>query len=142
MNNYQLEGVDNNFDNSAMTGIILPAEAIGAVDISTSNYDPEFGNAGGSVTTVTMASGTNQYHDSVFAYHQNRSLRTNQPFATEKAAMVYNQFAGAIGGPVVRDRWFFFGDYQPRPFGQLELRYHSDSGVSDRRLGRSAYDDL
>jgi hypothetical protein len=112
MNNFQLEGVDNNFDNGALTGIILPAEAIGSVDISTSNYDPEFGNAGGAVTTVTMASGTNQYHGNVFAYHYNKSLRANQPFATTKPPMVYNQFGGVIAGPIIRDKWFFFGDYQ------------------------------
>jgi hypothetical protein len=112
MNNYQLEGVDNNFDNGALTGIVLPAEAIGSVDVSTSSYDPEFGNAGGAVTTVTMRSGTNQYHGSLFEYHQDRALRATQPFAATKPQMIYNQFGGTFGGRVIRDKLFFFGDYQ------------------------------
>jgi hypothetical protein len=111
-NNYELEGVDNNFDNGALTGIVLPAEAIGSVDVSTSNYDPEFGNAGGAVTNVTMRSGTNQYHGSLFEFNENASLRATQPFATSKPPLVYNQFGGAAGGRIVRDKLFFFGDYQ------------------------------
>jgi hypothetical protein len=111
-NNYELEGVDNNFDNGALTGIVLPAEAVGSVDVSTSNYDPEFGNSGGSVTNVTMRSGTNQFHGSLFEFNENASLRATQPFATSKPPLVYNQFGGAGGGRIIRDKLFFFGDYQ------------------------------
>ena len=111
-NNYEIEGVDNNFDNGALTGIILPAEAIGSVDVSTSNYDPEFGNDGGAVTNVTMRSGTNQFHGSLFEFNENAALRATQPFATKKPPLVYTQFGGAVGGRIIRDRLFFFADYQ------------------------------
>jgi hypothetical protein len=111
-NNYELEGVDNNFDNGALTGIVLPAEAIGSVDVSTSNYDPEFGNSGGSVTSVTMRSGTNQFHGSLFEFNENTQVRAAQPFGKTKPPIAYNQFGGAAGGRIIRDKLFFFGDYQ------------------------------
>jgi hypothetical protein len=112
MNNYQLEGIDNNIDTGNLTAIVLPAEAIATVDVSTSNYDPEFGRAGGAVTNVTMRSGTNQYHGSLFEFHQDRAIRATQAFAKVKPGMVYNQFGGTFGGRIIRDRLFFFGDYQ------------------------------
>jgi len=112
MNNYQLEGIDNNIDTGNLTAVVLPAEAIATVDVSTSNYDPEFGRAGGAVTNVTMRSGTNGYHGSLFEFHQDRAIRATQAFATSKPGMVYNQFGGTMGGRIIRDRLFFFGDYQ------------------------------
>ncbi|SRR5579884_487091 len=112
LNNYQLEGIDNNIDTGNLTAIVLPAEAIATVDVSTSNYDPEFGRAGGAVTNVTMRSGTNEFHGSLFEFHQDRAIRATQPFATSKPGMVYNQFGGTLGGRIIRDKLFFFGDYQ------------------------------
>ena len=112
MNNYQLEGIDNNIDTGNLTAIVLPAEAIATVDVSTSNYDPEFGRAGGAVTNVTMRSGSNEFHGSAFEFNQNRALRATQPFANSKPGMVYNQFGGTMGGRIKRDKLFFFGDYQ------------------------------
>ncbi len=112
MNNYQLEGIDNNIDTGNLTAIILPAEAIATVDVTTSNYDPEFGRAGGAVTNVTMRSGSNEFHGSLFEFHQDRAIRATQPFATSKPGMVYNQFGGTGGGRIIRDKLFVFGDYQ------------------------------
>jgi len=112
MNNYQLEGIDNNIDTGNLTAIVLPAEAIATVDVTTSNYDPEFGRAGGAVTNVMMRSGTNDFHGSLFEFNQNRAIRATQPFATLKPGMVYNQFGGTFGGRIKRDKLFFFGDYQ------------------------------
>ena len=110
-NNYMIEGLDNNVEN--LTGIIPPADAIANVDVSTTNYDPELGRAGGAVTNVVLKSGTNSYHGSAFEYNRVNALQARDPFSTTPAAhAVYNQFGGSFGGRIKRDKLFFFGDYQ------------------------------
>src|SRR6266849_3876085 len=109
-NNYLIEGVDNNVEN--LTGIIPPADAIASVEISTTNYDPELGRAGGAVTNVTLKSGSNDFHGSLFEYHRNNRLQAKNVFASSTPHTVYNQFGGTFGGRVKRDKLFFFGDYQ------------------------------
>ncbi len=122
-NNFQIEGIENKIDNGNLTALVPPAEAIQTVDISTSNFDPEFGNAGGAVTNVTLRSGTNDFHGSLFHFHRNENVQAIQPFATTKAPTVYNQFGGTGGGRIVRDKMFIFGDYQGSrdQLGQVNL---------------------
>jgi len=111
-NNFQIEGIENKIDNGNLTALVPPVEAIQTVDISTSNFDPEFGNAGGAVTNVTLRSGTNNLHGSLFHFHRNENIQARGTFATVKAPTVYNQFGGTVGGPIARDKMFFFGDFQ------------------------------
>lgn len=111
-NNFQIEGIENKIDNGNLTALVPPAEAIQTVDVSTSNFDPEFGNAGGAVTNVTLRSGTNDFHGSLFEFHRNENIQARNTFAVTKAPTVYNQFGGTFGGRIVRDKLFFFGDYQ------------------------------
>ena len=111
-NNFQIEGIENKIDNGNLTALVPPAEAIQTVDISTSNFDPEFGNAGGAVTNVTLRSGSNDYHGSLFHFHRNENIQARNTFAVTKAPTVYNQFGGTLGGRIIRDKLFFFADYQ------------------------------
>jgi hypothetical protein len=111
-NNFQIEGIENKIDNGNLTALVPPAEAIQTVDMSTSNFDPEFGNAGGAVTNVTLRSGTNDFHGSLFHFHRNENIQARNTFAVSKAPTVYNQFGGTIGGRIKRDKVFFFADYQ------------------------------
>ncbi|MBM3757142.1 MAG: TonB-dependent receptor [Acidobacteria bacterium] len=111
-NNFQIEGIENKIDNGNLTALVPPAEAIQTVDVSTSNFDPEFGNAGGAVTNVTLRSGSNDFHGSLFEFHRNENIQARNTFAVTKAPTVYNQFGGTFGGRIVRDKLFFFGDYQ------------------------------
>ncbi|MFN7922581.1 MAG: TonB-dependent receptor [Bryobacteraceae bacterium] len=111
-NNFQIEGIENKIDNGNLTALVPPAEAIQTVDVSTSNFDPEFGNAGGAVTNVTLRSGTNNFHGSLFQLHRNENIAARNVFAATKAPTVYNQFGGTFGGRIVRDKVFFFADYQ------------------------------
>ncbi len=111
-NNFQIEGIENKIDNGNLTALVPPAEAIQTVDISTSNFDPEFGNAGGSVVNVTLRSGTNDLHGSLFHFHRNENVQARQVFASGKAPTVYNQFGGTLGGPIIKNKMFLFGDYQ------------------------------
>jgi carboxypeptidase family protein/TonB-dependent receptor-like protein len=91
---------------------IPPAETIQEVNISTNNFDPEQGMTGGAAITVITKSGTNQYHGSAFEYFQNQALRAKQFFETgPKGDSKLNDFGGTFGGPIKKDKLFFFGSY-------------------------------
>src|SRR5215469_15714850 len=76
LNNFMIEGLDNNIEqDNNLTAIVLPADAIAAVNVSTSAYDPEMGRAGGAAVNVIMKSGANSFHGSVFEYHNNNDFQ-------------------------------------------------------------------
>ncbi|OLE47907.1 MAG: hypothetical protein AUG46_04990 [Acidobacteria bacterium 13_1_20CM_3_58_11] len=91
---------------------IPPAETVQEVNISTNNFDPEQGMTGGAAITVITKSGTNQYHGVGFEYFQNQALRAKQFFETgPKGDSKLNDFGGTFGGPIKKDKLFFFGSY-------------------------------
>jgi hypothetical protein len=112
-NNQQLEGIDNNHKTGLLTVLIPSAEALETVAVSTSNYDAEFGRAGGAVTNVTLRSGTNAFKGSVFAFGNTEATVARNPFSTlsEPPETTYFQGGFTLGGPIIRNRLFFFGDY-------------------------------
>ncbi len=112
VNNLQLEGVDNNHRTGLLQVLIPPIEAIQAVDISTSNYEAELGRASGAVTNVTLKSGTNDIHGSVFHFHRNKALTARNFFAATRPPQTYNMLGFTFGGPIRKNRTFYFGDYQ------------------------------
>jgi hypothetical protein len=114
-NNVQVDGLDNNHKTGLLTVLIPSAEAIDSLNVSTSNFDAEFGRAGGSVTTVVLKSGTNQLKGSAFYFGNTESLQAKNYFASAtapKPETKYQQFGATLGGPVVKDKLFFFADYQ------------------------------
>src|SRR5262245_35764340 len=111
-NNVQIEGIDNNHRTGLLTVLIPPIEALSSVDITTSNYEAELGRAGGAVTNVTLRSGSNDLHGSVYAFNPVDKLAARPYFAATKAHSVYNQFGFTLGGPIIKNKTFFFGDYQ------------------------------
>ncbi|HUV68753.1 MAG TPA: carboxypeptidase regulatory-like domain-containing protein [Terracidiphilus sp.] len=110
-NLYQIEGIDDDERTGLLQILIPPAEAIQAVDVSTNNYDAELGRAVGSVTNVTLKSGTSQYHGSAFEFIQNNAVNARSYFAGPLGHLSYNYYGGSIGGPIIKDRLFFFGDF-------------------------------
>ena len=78
-NNFQIEGIENKIDNGNLTALVPSGRGDRTVDISTSNFDPEFGNAGGAVTNVTLRSGTNDYHGSAFRSTAMKTFRRRTP---------------------------------------------------------------
>jgi len=111
-NNVQVEGIDNNHRTGLLTVLIPSAEALETVSVSTSNFDAEFGRAGGAVTNVTLKSGTNNLRGSAFWFTGNEGLNATPYFATTKPDVSYNQFGFAVGGPIRKNKLFYFGDYQ------------------------------
>ncbi len=117
---YQLDGTENR---DPILGIIVinpNFEAIGETKITSQNYDAEFGQAIAGVVSVQTKSGTNDFHGSIFEFRQNDVLQARNPFVQIVPDIngnlipptLKNQFGGSIGGPVFKDKLFFFGDYQ------------------------------
>src|SRR6266566_7565445 len=113
-NNLQIEGVDDNERTGLLQIYIPPAEAIQTVDVSTSNYTAEFGRAGGAVTNVILKSGTNDFHGAAYEFNRISALAAVPFFqntsVTPKASTTYNYYGGNLGGPILRNKLFFFGD--------------------------------
>ncbi len=116
-NNFQFEGVNDNERTGLLQVYIPPVEAIQEVNVTTSNYDPEQGSAMGAVTNVIFKSGTNDFHGSAYEIWRGDRLNARnffdfgtggQPFV--KPRLVSNYFGGTIGGPVIRNKTFFFFD--------------------------------
>jgi hypothetical protein len=113
LNNFMIEGLDNNIEqNNNLTAIVLPADAIAAVDVSTSAYDPELGRAGGATVNVIMKSGTNAFHGSLFEYHSDSDLQARNWGTNSVPHGVHNQFGASAGGHIKRDKLFYFADFQ------------------------------
>ena len=110
-NLYQIEGIDDDERTGLLQIIIPPAEAIASVDISTNNFEAELGRATGAVTNVTLKSGTNNFHGSAFEFIQNSDVNARSYFGGPLGHLSYNYFGGAAGGPILKDKLFFFGDY-------------------------------
>jgi len=82
------------------------------VQIYTGKYNAEYGFSGSAVVNVVTKSGTNEYHGSAFEYLRNDALNAKGFFATKKTPFRRNQFGGSMGGPVKKNKLFFFADYQ------------------------------
>ena len=113
-NNFQLDGTINNQTNVISQSNIVPSpEAIQVVDVSTNAYDAEQGRAAGGVVNVQIKSGTNDFHGSAYIFNTNSALSARNTLSTlNKPQTKLTQFGFTFGGPIIRDKTFFFGDYQ------------------------------
>jgi outer membrane receptor protein involved in Fe transport len=110
-NSYQIEGVDNNERTGLLQVQITPGEAISTVSVSTTNHDIELGRGTGAITNVMLKSGTNQIHGEAYWFAQNNDLDARAFFNPSVGHLVYNQTGGNIGGPIKRNKLFFFVNY-------------------------------
>ena len=94
------------------TMYVSPAETIDTVNVSTSNFDAEQGNAGGAAITVVTKSGTNEFKGSAFAFYNNDSFNAKPYFATEKTDTSSHIDGATLGGPIVKNKLFFFGSWE------------------------------
>jgi len=120
-NKFLVDGVDNNnyilgVDTNSTQAIRPSVDAIQEFKVESANYSAEHGQAAGGVITVAIKSGTNELHGSAFEFLRNDKLDANDWFANRaqlaRPPPRYNQFGGALGGPVWRNHTFFFGSYQ------------------------------
>jgi len=118
---YELDGTDNQ---DPILGIIVVNPALDAITeakIATQNFDAESGKAVSAIVTVQTKSGSNNFHGSAFDYRQSAAQLARDPYSQFSPDPVtgrlipqalFNQFGGSVGGPVIKDKLFFFGDYQ------------------------------
>ncbi len=118
-NNVMLDGVDDNSlapDQRNGTDFILapPPDAIEEFRVETNGYGPEFGRGGGAAINVVTRSGTNAFHFSLWEFLRNNKLDARNFFDFTSGAPPFkqNQFGGTVGGPIIHDHLFVFGDYQ------------------------------
>jgi hypothetical protein len=108
-----LDGVENISVFSDNVGVYIPQDATQEFRIQTSNYEPQYGRAAGGIVNVTTKSGTNAFHGVLWefnrlsAYTSNTVLNAQQ--GLPKGVYTRNQFGGAVGGPIIKDKLFFFG---------------------------------
>ncbi len=115
LNNFLLDGVDNNSNDNAGNILKTNVDAIEEFKVQTSNYSAEFGRSGGAVINATIKSGTNDFHGTAFEFLRNSALDARgyfEPADQPKAPFRQNQFGGTFGGPIRRNKTFFFVDYQ------------------------------
>jgi hypothetical protein len=111
-NNFSVNGGDAN-DLFANLPTIQPnPDSVEEFRILTNTFDAEYGRNSGSVVNVVTKSGTNQFHGNVYEFLRNKVLNARGYFDTSKPAFVMNQFGGTFGGPIKKDRTFFFASYE------------------------------
>ena len=110
-NNYQIEGIDDNERTGLLQILIPPNESIQTVDVATNNFEAELGRAAGGVTNVILKSGTNSFHGAGYEFFQNSDLDARTFFNASTGHVAYNYFGGNVGGPIKKNKLFFFADY-------------------------------
>jgi hypothetical protein len=125
-NNFTVEGIDNN--DKAVTGplVYVPNDAVGNFTLITNQFSPEFGHSAGGQFNTTVISGTNKFHGSLYEYFQNRNLNAASGIAGGKIPNPrydFNRYGGQVGGPIIKDKLFFFANYERQTLGQSGSYY-------------------
>ena len=140
-NNFLLDGMDNNAQGVSNQGfsnqIIQPSQnSISQFQVVTNNQSAEYGRSAGGTINVAFKSGSNDLHGEVYEYFRNTNLNANGYFVspTGKPTLIRNQFGANLGGPILRNKFFYFVDYE----GVRQIRSHVNRSnvfkLSDRQL--------
>ena len=114
---YELDGTDNQDPLNGVAVINPNLDSVSEMKVTAQNYDAEFGKAVAGLVTAQTRSGSNEFHGSAFEYRRSDAQQARDPFANAPpnnilAPTLHNQFGGSVGGPIRKDRLFFFADYQ------------------------------
>jgi hypothetical protein len=125
-NNYLLDGIDNNSNDGGEAALYTNVDALEEFKVQTSTYSAEFGRSGGAVINASLKSGANAVRGSAFYFLRDESLDARGYFedpGSQKAPFHFQQFGGTLGGPIQKDKTFFFVDYQ------ATRRRSNDTGI-------------
>lgn len=121
-NNFTIEGIDNN--SGSVTGplVSIPNDAVAEFTLVANQFSPDFGHSSGGQFNQVVKSGTNEFHGALYEYFQNRNLNAADNFEAISGTPLHprfddNRFGGTIGGPIKRNKLFFFVDYEYNPVG-------------------------
>ncbi len=128
-NNFTIEGIDNN--NLAITGpiVTVPNDAVAEFSMLQNQFSPDFGHSSGGQFNEVVKSGTNQFHGALYEYFQNRNLNAADNLNAVEGNPLHprydvNRFGGNFGGPIKRNKLFFFADYEYNPIGQTANTFY------------------
>jgi len=111
-NGFMINGANVNEGKNNGTAVIPNLDSIEEFRIITNNFDAEYGNYSGGQVNVVTKSGTNQIHGDAFEFNRNTAFNAKDWFAPSIGKLIQNQFGGTVGGPIKKDKTFFFADYQ------------------------------
>lgn len=127
-NNFTIEGVDNN--NKSVTGplVIVPNDAVQEFSVLTNQFSPEFGHSNAGQFNTVVKTGTNDVHGGAFGYFQNRNFNAIDQSVIQALGpgasnprFDDNRYGGQVGGPIVKNKLFYFGDFEYRTKGQASV---------------------
>lgn len=111
-NNYQIDGIDNRESGRNGFAIAPPVDSVAEFKVQTGMAPAEFGRGGGVIMNVVTKSGSNQFHGALYEFLRNDRFDARPFFSNRKNPLKRNQFGGALGGPIRRDKLFFFANYE------------------------------
>jgi hypothetical protein len=111
-NYYMIDGVHNTEPLNAFISITPPLDSVNEFKVETSNPQAEYGSFGGAIVNLTIRSGSNAFHGEAFDFFRNDALNARDFFAQTRSPYKSNQFGGTFGGPIVKNKLFFFVAYQ------------------------------
>ena len=122
-NNFTVEGIDNNSGSVTGPMVSIPNDAVAEFTLLANQFSPDFGHSSGGQFNQVVKSGTNTFHGDLYEYFQNRNLNAADNFFAVSGTALHprydnNRFGGTIGGPIIKNKLFFFVDYEYNPVGQ------------------------
>jgi len=121
-NNFTVEGIDNNSGSVTGPMVAIPNDSVAEFTLVANQYSPDFGHSSGGQFNQVVKSGTNTFHGSLYEYFQNRNLNAADNFSAISGTPLHprfddNRFGGTVGGPIKRNKLFFFLNYEYNPVG-------------------------
>ena len=140
-NNFIVDGLSANDDAASLSGITYGIDAIEQVQVVTSGGQAELGRALGGFVNVVTKSGTNTVHGTIYDYVRDDRFNADNPLSGTKLPMSQSQYGGSLGGPMVSNRTFYFGNVERRRLDQSGLATISPANVSavNARLSSAGY---
>jgi hypothetical protein len=140
-NNFIVDGLSANDDAAGLSGIFFGLDVVQEFQVVTSGGQAELGRALGGYVNMVTKSGTNALHGDVYGYFRNQRLNAANPLSNTRLPLTQAQYGASLGGPVVRDRTFYFANFEQRMLNQSGLITISPANVSaiNARLAAVGY---
>jgi hypothetical protein len=129
-NSFTIEGIDNNALSVTGPVVTVPNDAVSEFSVLQNQFSPDFGHSSGGQFNQIVKSGTNEFHGAAYEYFQNRNLNAADNLSFVEGNPLHprsdsNRFGGYFGGPIKRNKLFFFGDYEYAPSGGVNSTFYS-----------------
>ena len=135
MVNYSLDGGSNQDHYTNVNNPFPNPDAVEEFSVQTNSFSAEYGRGNGAIVNVVTKSGTNQFHGSAFDFLRNGDLNARNFFADSADQLKRNQFGGSLGGPIMKDKLFFFGTYQGTQIRNISQGNSTTVPTAAQRVG-------